>query len=51
MSNQIPAWVVQEIGRLQLELVAAQSRIRELENQTVEHEKPLDDLEVGANAQ
>jgi len=32
-AGHVPAWVVQEIGRLQLELVAAQARIRELENE------------------
>lgn len=42
--GHIPAWVVQEIGRLQLELIVAQARIRELEKQAVEHEKPLDDF-------
>lgn len=44
----IPIWVVQEIGRLNLELLVAQQRIRELEQKAVEHEKPLGDLEVGA---
>lgn len=42
--GHIPAWVVQEIGRLQLELIVAQARVRELEKQAVEHEKPLGDF-------
>lgn len=36
---QIPEWVVREIGRLNLELLVAQQRIRELEAEREEAER------------